>query len=130
MTLSEFIGTAYELQGHQNKATAISYLKNSKQLVSVGEDGVIIFWDMEKERKETPDWIDSDGCQLCAKPFFWNIKGMMDQKQFGLRQHHCRHCGKAVCDRCSSMAVTIPNMGFEMMVRVCEKCYKFLQTIE
>ena len=26
---------------------------------------------------------------LC-RPFFWNVKSMYEQKQMGLRQHHCR----------------------------------------
>lgn len=42
-------------------------------------------------RKAAPDWVEADTCQLCAKPFFWNLKAMFEQKALGVnRQHHCR----------------------------------------
>lgn len=109
---------------------ALCYLSGTKQLVSAGEDGVIVFWDMNQPRKETPEWNESDSCQLCSRPFFWNLRAMMDQRQLGLRQHHCRHCGKAVCDRCSSGRLSIPLMGFEFAVRVCEPCHLALKDAE
>lgn len=123
-------GNAYELQGHHNKVSALCYLNSTKQLISAGEDGVLVFWDMNQPRQETPEWIESDLCELCGRPFFWNLRAMMDQKQLGLRQHHCRHCGKAVCERCSSNRITIPNMGFEFAVRVCEPCHVNLRDKE
>ncbi|CAJ0917855.1 unnamed protein product [Ranitomeya imitator] len=72
----------------------------------------------------TPEWLDSDSCQKCDQPFFWNFKQMWDSKKIGLRQHHCRKCGKAVCGKCSSKRSTIPLMGFEFDVRVCDGCYE------
>lgn len=48
----------------------------------------------------------------------------------GIRQHHCRHCGKAICDNCSTNRINIPIMGFEYDVRVCDPCFKQLQTVE
>ncbi|EEC06626.1 WD-repeat protein, putative [Ixodes scapularis] len=47
----------------------------------------------------------------------------MDQKTIGIRQHHCRKCGKAVCDKCSSNRSRIPIMGYEFDVRVCDECH-------
>lgn len=35
---------------------------------------------------QTPDWAESDYCQRCERPFFWNIKAMVDQKKIGIRQ--------------------------------------------
>lgn len=105
-------------------------MNSTKQLISAGEDGVIVVWDMSQARKETPPWSESDSCQLCSRPFFWNFRAMMDQRQLGLRQHHCRHCGKAVCDRCSSGRLSIPIMGFEFAVRVCEPCHLSLKDAE
>lgn len=35
-------------------------------------------------RKEVPEWVESDTCQLCTRPFFWNLRAMMDQRQIGL----------------------------------------------
>lgn len=34
--------------------------------------------------------MDSDSCQKCEQPFFWNIKQMWDTKTLGLRQVCCR----------------------------------------
>ncbi|KAE8744925.1 hypothetical protein FOCC_FOCC008425 [Frankliniella occidentalis] len=120
-------GTAYEMNGHQNKITAICYAPTRQILVSGGEDSVVVFWDMRTSRVETPQWADSDICQRCDRPFFWNLRAMMDQRQLGLRQHHCRCCGRAVCDRCSAPRHAIPSMGFEFDVRVCEPCYNKLK---
>lgn len=116
-------GTAFELQGHHNKVSSLCYSAPSKQLISAGEDAVIAFWNMDIKRLETPEWAKSDCCQRCTKPFFWNIKAMVDQKTIGIRQHHCRRCGHAVCDKCSSKRSTIPLMGYEFDVRVCDECH-------
>lgn len=116
-------GTAYELQGHHNKVTALCYASAERILLSGGEDGVIVCWDMSANRKETAAWVESDTCQACGRPFFWNIKAMMDQRQLGLRQHHCRHCGRALCARCTAQRIPIPSMGFEFEVRVCDPCH-------
>ncbi|XP_055848763.1 WD repeat and FYVE domain-containing protein 2 [Episyrphus balteatus] len=123
-------GTVYELQGHNNKVAALSYANHTQQLITCGEDSVMVFWEMNASRKEVPEWVESNNCQLCSRPFFWNFRSMMDQKQIGIRQHHCRHCGKAVCDNCSSNRINIPIMGFEFDVRTCDPCFKNLQTVE
>ncbi|EDV98972.1 WD repeat and FYVE domain-containing protein 2 [Drosophila grimshawi] len=123
-------GTIYELQGHGNKVSALAYANHTQQLITSGEDSVVVFWEMNAMRKEVPDWVESNNCQLCSRPFFWNFRSMMDQKQLGIRQHHCRHCGKAVCDNCSTNRINIPIMGFEFDVRCCDPCYKQLQTVE
>lgn len=115
-------GTVYELQGHHNKVTGLCYASPYKQLISGGEDCMLVFWNMEINRKETPEWAESDYCQRCTKPFFWNIKAMVDQKTIGIRQHHCRKCGKAVCDKCSGNRSSFPIMGYEFDVRVCDEC--------
>lgn len=116
-------GTAIELQGHNDKVQALSYAQHTRQLISCGGDGGIVIWNMDVERQETPEWLDSDSCQKCDQPFFWNFKQMWDSKKIGLRQHHCRKCGKAVCGKCSSKR-SIPLMGFEFEVRVCDSCHE------
>jgi WD40 repeat protein len=119
-------GTAYELQGHHNKVTSLCYANTARLLLSAGEDCSVVAWTMDKKRRETPEWAESDFCQRCSRPFFWNIKAMVDQKIIGLRQHHCRRCGKAVCDACSSNRSNIPMMGYEFRVRVCDECHSVL----
>ncbi|ROJ25388.1 WD repeat and FYVE domain-containing protein 1 [Anabarilius grahami] len=105
------------------KVQALRYLPLTHQLVSCSADGGITVWNMETTREEAPQWLESDSCQKCEQPFFWNIKQMWDTKTLGLRQHHCRKCGKAICGKCSSKRSTYPIMGFEFQVRMCDDCY-------
>lgn len=116
-------GTVFELHGHRNKVNSICYSPETRTLLSVGEDTNLVLWDMASRRMETSDWSESDSCQLCSRPFFWNLKSMYEQKQIGLRQHHCRKCGKAICDSCSTKRCPLPYRGHEFPVRVCEECY-------
>ncbi|XP_016401258.1 WD repeat and FYVE domain-containing protein 1-like [Sinocyclocheilus rhinocerous] len=116
-------GRTLLLQGHHEKVQALWYLPLTHQLVSCSADGGITVWNMETTREEAPQWLDSDSCQKCRQPFFWNIKQMWDSKTLGLRQHHCRKCGKAICGKCSSKRSTYPIMGFEFQVRMCDDCY-------
>ncbi|KAK0179768.1 hypothetical protein PV327_005489 [Microctonus hyperodae] len=116
-------GIAYELHGHRNKVTALCFAGDERLLLSGGEDGVIVCWNMANSRRETAPWEESDTCQDCGRPFIWNMRAMMDQRQLGLRQHHCRHCGRALCGRCTSQRLAIPAMGFEFEVRVCNPCH-------
>uniref|UniRef100_A0A8C6LN20 WD repeat and FYVE domain containing 2 n=1 Tax=Nothobranchius furzeri TaxID=105023 RepID=A0A8C6LN20_NOTFU len=117
-------GTAIELQGHNDKVQGLCYASHTRQLISCSSDGSIVIWNMDVTRQETPEWLDSDSCQKCEQPFFWNFKQMWDSKKIGLRQHHCRKCGQAVCGKCSSRRSTIPLMGFEFEVRVCDSCHE------
>ncbi|KXJ05640.1 WD repeat and FYVE domain-containing protein 2, partial [Exaiptasia diaphana] len=117
-------GTAFELQGHLSKIQALSYASHSKKLFSCSEDGAIMVWDMEKTRKETPEWSQCDVCERCGGPFFWNFKDMWNKKTVGVRQHHCRKCGRAVCNTCSEKQSSLPIMGFEYPVRCCNECYE------
>jgi len=62
-----------------------------------------------------PFWDDpkkSRVCRVCAS-------------SFGLarRQHHCRKCGGAVCNRHSTKRFKIPEMGYGCPVRICDTCY-------
>uniref|UniRef100_A0A8C9VGZ4 WD repeat and FYVE domain containing 2 n=1 Tax=Scleropages formosus TaxID=113540 RepID=A0A8C9VGZ4_SCLFO len=106
------------------KVQGLCYAPHTRQLISCSSDGGIVIWNMDVRRQETPEWLDSDSCQKCEQPFFWNFKQMWDSKKIGLRQHHCRKCGQAVCGKCSSRRSTIPLMGFEFEVRVCDSCYE------
>ena len=119
-------GTAFELQGHHDKVQTMIYCAVSKQLLSSGDDCMLVLWNMDIKRQETPQWVESDACQKCESPFFWNVKAMWQMKTIGVRQHHCRKCGKAVCAKCSKSKSTLPILGFEYDVRVCDDC---LETI-
>src|ERR671939_1086 len=111
----------------RGKVTSLFFIPSAQKLISSGEDCVLISWCMNTRRKEvsvhhifhvnysqnvhheqTPAWAESDTCQRCTRPFFWNVKAMYEQKVIGLRQHHCRSCGKAICDNCSSRRSVLP----------------------
>lgn len=68
---------------YSNKVAALAYANSTQQLISAGEDSVLVFWEMNAMRKEVPEWVESDTCQLCTRPFFWNLRAMMDQRQIG-----------------------------------------------
>uniref|UniRef100_A0A8C5WUD0 WD repeat and FYVE domain-containing protein 1 n=1 Tax=Laticauda laticaudata TaxID=8630 RepID=A0A8C5WUD0_LATLA len=120
-------GRTLLLQGHHDKVQAVCYLQLTRQLVSCSADGGITVWNMDISREEAPQWLESDSCQKCEQPFFWNIKQMWDTKTLGLRQHHCRKCGQAVCGKCSTKRSSYPIMGFEFQVRVCDSCFESIK---
>jgi len=117
-------GTAIELQGHRNKLVSIHYSPSTRQLISTSSEGSLVVWNMEIKRNETPVWQESDQCMKCKQPFFWNFKQMWNEKTIGLRQHHCRKCGIAVCASCSNDRTVLPLFGFEFEVRVCRECFQ------
>ena len=53
-------------------------------------------------------------CQIC-KMTFSLLK----------RRHHCRHCGRVVCDECSTGRRPVFDQGLEL-VRVDRQCYRVL----
>lgn len=44
------------------------------------------------------------------------------------RTHHCRHCGRALCSKCSDQEVPIIKFGENKPVRVCQVCFNVLKT--
>jgi hypothetical protein len=43
------------------------------------------------------------------------------------RKHHCRRCGMCVCDNCSPIRSTLPELAYTDMVRICSECGKDIQ---
>lgn len=75
--------------------------------------------DFIKESARPTYWQpDSDAinCPVCNGKFGFDpyCKG---------RVHHCRDCGKAVCDDCSKRQRSVPERGWTEPVRVCDACY-------
>jgi len=123
-------GLVVELNGHFDRLVGISYDNLRKVLITCSADGYIGVWSMNVQRKETPKWIKSDTCQICHLPFFWNIPAMWRQKEIGSRQHHCRRCGRAVCDKCSQTRKPLPLLGYEIPQRICNDCVGELESDE
>ncbi|EGD77073.1 hypothetical protein PTSG_07413 [Salpingoeca rosetta] len=116
-------GERIELRCHTSRISTLVHLPEEQTLLSLGTDGLLVIWDLKTQRTPCPDWEESDTCQLCELPFFWNVKKMWENRSVSVRrQHHCRICGKAVCDECSLTRCTYPIMGFETPTRVCNAC--------
>lgn len=56
-------------------------------------------------------WIKSKKCGVCK-----------DRFSFIKRKHHCRKCFGCVCKACSPFRSTLPELGFQKMVRICRNC--------
>ncbi|KAL5476251.1 hypothetical protein EMCRGX_G026173 [Ephydatia muelleri] len=121
-------GTAYELTGHRDRLRSLVYHAQTRRLISTSDDGVMGIWNMDIERQETAEWGAGSSCEKCGHPFFWNVKDMWSKKSVGLRQHHCRKCGRALCHKCSEQQSTYPPMGFEIPVRMCNDCKRQITT--
>ncbi|XP_059177093.1 rabankyrin-5-like isoform X2 [Physella acuta] len=62
-----------------------------------------------------PPWSDGETCLECSAKF--NIK---------TRKHHCRHCGRLLCAKCSSKDMPIVKFNLSKPVRVCDVCFEVL----
>lgn len=62
-----------------------------------------------------PPWSEGELCMECGA-------------KFGLatRKHHCRHCGRLLCNRCSDKDVPIIKFSLNKPVRVCQTCFDVL----
>lgn len=63
-----------------------------------------------------PTWWEGTQCQNCQTKF-----------SFSTRKHHCRHCGRLLCSKCTPHQM--PVLKFELMkpVRLCEVCSDVLR---
>jgi len=57
-----------------------------------------------------PRWAEASACLLCGAEF-----GVLMP-----RRHHCRQCGKSVCDDCSPGRAALPGLPGQQ--RVCRRC--------
>lgn len=67
---------------------------------------------------QMPAWRDGPECLECGQKF--NITN---------RRHHCRHCGRELCSRCSSKEIIIMKYQQDRKCtqsRVCQPCYDVL----
>ncbi|KAL7987017.1 hypothetical protein Chor_005936, partial [Crotalus horridus] len=62
-----------------------------------------------------PPWCDGSNCYECGVKF-----GVT------LRKHHCRHCGRLLCHKCSTKEIPIIKFELNKPVRVCNTCFDVL----
>ncbi|GFR77311.1 vacuolar protein sorting-associated protein 27, partial [Elysia marginata] len=62
-----------------------------------------------------PPWSDGEMCLECGIKF--SIK---------TRKHHCRHCGRLLCSKCSSKDMPIVKFNITKPARVCDICFDVL----
>ncbi|XP_052802681.1 rabankyrin-5-like isoform X2 [Mya arenaria] len=62
-----------------------------------------------------PPWSDGETCLEC------NIKFSIKT-----RRHHCRHCGRLLCSKCSAKDMPIIKYNLPKPVRVCDVCFDVL----
>ncbi|XP_029654379.2 rabankyrin-5, partial [Octopus sinensis] len=74
----------------------------------------LIFKLLDMLSKEPP-WCDGENCLECGVKF--GIK---------TRKHHCRHCGRLLCAKCSTHDIPIVKYNLTKPVRVCNICFDVL----
>uniref|UniRef100_A0A914YGV6 FYVE-type domain-containing protein n=1 Tax=Panagrolaimus superbus TaxID=310955 RepID=A0A914YGV6_9BILA len=62
-----------------------------------------------------PRWAEGDYCSDCESKF-----------TITMRKHHCRHCGRLVCSKCSEHQIPIVKYNLQKNVRVCHMCFDVL----
>ena len=64
--------------------------------------------------KESP-WVEAEFCLECKNKF-----------SITNRKHHCRHCGRVLCKKCSEKEISILKFSLQKPVRVCDVCFDVL----
>ncbi|CAH0394295.1 unnamed protein product [Bemisia tabaci] len=123
-----------------NTALLLAYMKGNGQLCralvkagacvgSMNKESVTIFnyqvatktllYKLLDHLSREPPWTEGDICYECGTKF--NIT---------MRKHHCRHCGRLLCSKCSSHEIPILKFNLNKPVRVCGVCFNVLQGAE
>jgi hypothetical protein len=61
-----------------------------------------------------PDWQPDSALKACF---------ICDQTFSYFGRHHCRACGRLVCEKCSKNKCSFPQFGEEKEERICDKCF-------
>ncbi|XP_054012865.1 rabankyrin-5 isoform X2 [Hylaeus anthracinus] len=120
-----------------NTPLLIAYMKGNGQLCrtlvkagaclgSMNKEGITIFnyqvatkqllYRLLDSLTQEAPWADKDLCLECGTKF-----------SLTMRKHHCRHCGRILCNKCSGQDVPIVKFGLNKPVRVCAVCFDVLQ---
>ncbi|XP_066254587.1 zinc finger FYVE domain-containing protein 1-like isoform X1 [Euwallacea similis] len=96
-----------EVRARYLSETVVSSITAVKSVLDMSKDFIK---DKARPSYWTPD-NECTECALCTKPF-----GTL------LPLHHCRDCGRGVCDSCSNSKKIVPLRGWHSPVRVCNSC--------
>jgi hypothetical protein len=93
----------------QFNSSSSSVLRTCK--IRPKEPSDFISWKATLQDLLRSKWTDQKKCEVCLK-------------HFGLvrRKHHCRKCFRCVCRKCSQFRSTLPELGFQELVRLCRLC--------
>lgn len=89
-----------------------SYNERRKQSFKTSKDVNISLGDV------APPWVPDNRvtmCQICYAEF-----------TLIFRRHHCRACGRVVCENCSANKAPLKHCNFQSR-RVCDKCFPILR---
>jgi len=110
----------FEIHGREKSIAVRASTAEEKELW-IGKIEACIRKELEKhnvlQMEMAPVWMkNSAQCTLCST-------------QFDLfhRPHHCRKCGKCVCNSCSTRRWVLPNVDPNRSVRVCLHCFGTLR---
>ncbi|KAG8238891.1 hypothetical protein J437_LFUL015176 [Ladona fulva] len=109
-----------------NGSLCRALVKAGARLACMNKDGITVFNYQVATKQllqrlldllsQEPPWEEGDICLECGAKFGLTI-----------RKHHCRHCGRILCSRCSDRDVPILKFGLNKPVRVCGVCFDVLQ---
>ena len=74
-----------------------------------------------KFHMNTVEWAQADQCQLCGK-------GFSKLKMNG--RHHCRRCGRSVCENCSKDNKLQLSQNDPNLYRCCDACAARIENLD
>jgi len=83
------------------------------------------FWGRCVELAQPASWnasLNAESCEECIQPFGGGLGSKNDSSK-----HHCRHCGRVICDACSKDRLCVPWEGHSKAVRVCKACKEVVE---
>lgn len=130
--LSTTIEDSLEYSFEVNKDIYIKLITPSELVIAFSLDKRPVIWKLrspessalqELEQALTiskrPMFIQDSNCQRC-KEFFSSFK----------RKHHCRVCGRILCDTCCNNRLVLKTLGYEEKKRTCHECKESLEKMQ
>ncbi|XP_065657046.1 FYVE, RhoGEF and PH domain-containing protein 2 isoform X3 [Hydra vulgaris] len=109
---------------HEEKEEWVSAIKNAVDDID-NKRGTLICKALENDEvisndivgQKAPLWVKDEDVTMC----------MLCTLKFGLiyRKHHCRGCGRVICDKCSNYRSILAYAGNQLQ-RLCYSCFKKL----